>query len=240
MNSKQNIIDAEQVEEKGLTIHEPQSLDKPQHDTEFASEAAKFLVDIIKKNGWSHRLGGKSEHVSYEGWQTAGKYYGHTVKTFDAEYVELGGTWGFKAKAVVVNENTGVEIGSAEAYCMSDEGNWRNKPKFQLASMAQTRAGSKALRQNLGFVVALAGYSPTPVEEMTGDEHNDSSAPANGNSNGHVATEKQINFIHSLLKQKGYTEEQLKQKYEVSTLEELTADQASTIIGNLQKIPAKK
>ena len=32
--------------------------------------------------------------------------------------------------------------------------------------MAQTRAGSKALRQILGFVVALAGYSPTPADEM--------------------------------------------------------------------------
>jgi hypothetical protein len=32
--------------------------------------------------------------------------------------------------------------------------------------MAQTRAGSKALRNALAWVVVLAGYKPTPAEEM--------------------------------------------------------------------------
>lgn len=157
-------------EPKELQLIEPQALDKPKNDTAFAQEAASLLVDIIKKNNWSKRLGGQSEHIQYEGWQTAGKYYGYSVKTFDAEYVEYGGTWGFKAKATVVNESTGIQVGGAEALCMSDEMNWKNKPKFQLASMAQTRAGSKALRQILGFVVALAGYNPTPAEEMIVEE----------------------------------------------------------------------
>jgi len=40
-------------------------------------------------------------------------------------------------------------------------------PWFQLASMAQTRAGAKALRNRLAWVVVLAGYKPTPAEEMT-------------------------------------------------------------------------
>lgn len=153
-------------EPKELQMLEPQALDKPQHDIEFAKASAKFLVDVIKQNNWSKKLGGQSEHIQYEGWQTAGKFYGYTVKTFDAEYIEYGGTWGFKAKAQVVNEKTGLVVGGSEALCMSDEYNWKSKPKFQLASMAQTRAGSKALRQILGFVVALAGYNPTPLEEM--------------------------------------------------------------------------
>lgn len=153
-------------EVKELQLIEPTDLDKPQKDTDFAKAAATLLVDIIKQNNWSKKLGGQSEHIQYEGWQTVGKYYGYLVKTFDSEYVEYGGVWGFKAKATVVNEHTGIEVGGAEAYCMSDEYNWKNKPKFQLASMAQTRAGSKALRQILGFVVALAGYNPTPLEEM--------------------------------------------------------------------------
>jgi hypothetical protein len=36
--------------------------------------------------------------------------------------------------------------------------------------MAQTRATSKALRQPLGFVMQLAGFNPTPAEEMPRDE----------------------------------------------------------------------
>jgi len=39
-------------------------------------------------------------------------------------------------------------------------------PLFQLRSMAQTRACSKALRNVLAWVVVLAGYKPTPAEEM--------------------------------------------------------------------------
>jgi len=43
-------------------------------------------------------------------------------------------------------------------------------PLFQLRSMAQTRAGAKALRNALAWVVVLAGYKPTPAEEMDGAE----------------------------------------------------------------------
>lgn len=44
------------------------------------------------------------------------------------------------------------------------------KPLFQLRSMAQTRAEAKALKQKFSWVVVLAGYSPTPAEELTGNE----------------------------------------------------------------------
>jgi hypothetical protein len=41
-------------------------------------------------------------------------------------------------------------------------------PMFQLRSMAQTRAGSKCLRNCFAWVAVLAGYKPTPAEEMDG------------------------------------------------------------------------
>lgn len=175
---------AKKPDETTITVITPGPLDKPKSDTRFAHESAKFLMDIVKKNNWAKNLGGDKPHLVYEAWQTVGKFYGYTVRTKDAEYVEFGSTIGFKAKAEVVNERTGIVVGGAEALCLNDEDNWKTephqnkwgktipgKPKFQLASMAQTRAGSKALRQILGFVVALAGYNPTPAEEMTGDEN---------------------------------------------------------------------
>ena len=39
-------------------------------------------------------------------------------------------------------------------------------PLFQLSSMAQTRACAKALRNVLSWVAVLAGYRPTPAEEI--------------------------------------------------------------------------
>ena len=44
------------------------------------------------------------------------------------------------------------------------------KPLFQLRSMAQTRAEAKVLKSVFGYVVVLAGYKPTPAEEMTRSE----------------------------------------------------------------------
>lgn len=41
-------------------------------------------------------------------------------------------------------------------------------PLFQLKSMAQTRACAKVLRNVLAWVVVLAGYRPTPAEELDG------------------------------------------------------------------------
>jgi hypothetical protein len=41
-------------------------------------------------------------------------------------------------------------------------------PLFQLASMAQTRAGAKSLANKFRYVAVLAGYEPTPAEEMVG------------------------------------------------------------------------
>lgn len=53
-------------------------------------------------------------------------------------------------------------------------------PLFQLASMAQTRANAKALRNILSWVVVLAGYGTTPAEELddkTTIENNGGGAP---------------------------------------------------------------
>jgi hypothetical protein len=57
-------------------------------------------------------------------------------------------------------------ISAAEAQCTVEEANWKNKELWQLRSMAQTRACAKALRNVLAWIVVLAGYSPTPAEEM--------------------------------------------------------------------------
>jgi hypothetical protein len=152
--------------EKGILL-------KPQKDTNFALAASKILMDVVEQNNWSILLGGKKKHLMYEAWQTIGKYYGYTVKSGEANYVEYGDVKGFEAKAWVIDNKTGIEIGGAEAACLSDEPNWKNKPLFQQKSMAQTRAGAKALRQILGFVVAMAGYNPTPAEEMIKEDVDD-------------------------------------------------------------------
>jgi hypothetical protein len=60
----------------------------------------------------------------------------------------------------------GREVGWGEGRCTRAETNWRGRDDYSLASMAQTRGQSRALRQPLGFVVSLAGYATTPAEEV--------------------------------------------------------------------------
>jgi len=55
-------------------------------------------------------------------------------------------------------------------------------PLFQLMSMAQTRALSKVHSNALRWVVVLAGYNPTPAEEVDGQNTIDDSSDNGANS----------------------------------------------------------
>ena len=56
-----------------------------------------------------------------------------------------------------------------EKMCVGEE----SVPLFQLRSMSQTRACAKALRNALAWVVVLAGFQPTPAEELDDIRGND-------------------------------------------------------------------
>uniref|UniRef100_A0A6M3L609 Uncharacterized protein n=2 Tax=viral metagenome TaxID=1070528 RepID=A0A6M3L609_9ZZZZ len=160
----------------------------PEIVLENARTAARALSDVLSNKKKPVIMNGE-QYLEFEDWQTCGQFYGYTVKTGDAMPVEVDGVKGAKASADIIDIHTGMYLGGAEAYCMRDEDHWNTRPKyewqgegenrkrvkvgdeivpwFQLASMAQTRAGSKALRNRLAWVVVLAGYKATPAEEMT-------------------------------------------------------------------------
>lgn len=131
-----------------------------------AREAARALERVISSNKRKLVEFNGKQFLEFPHWQTIGKFFHTTAGTEEAEFVKLDGTVGFKATAKVIDEKTGLVVGTAEAYCMKDEPNWKTKPLFQLASMAQTRAASKALSNKYRYVAILAGYEPTPGEEV--------------------------------------------------------------------------
>ena len=153
-----------------------------------AKVAAKALVTVLSQKKKPVIMNGE-QYLEMEDWQTCGQFYGYSVKTYGAELVEIDGVKGAKAYADLIDIKTGLVVSGAEAYCMRDEEKWNTRPKyewqgegkdarrvkiadepvpwFQLASMAQTRAGAKAFRNRLAWVVVLAGYKPTPAEEMS-------------------------------------------------------------------------
>lgn len=143
----------------------------PEVATTEAKEAGVQLLKLLDNKPKKVVINGK-RHIEFEDWVTLGNFYGVTVKTGEPEPVEIFDAKGFKASAEVVRVDDGIVIGGASAYCLDNEKNWKNKDYFQMASMAQTRAGSKALSNVLRWVVALSGLAGTPAEEMVGVKQN--------------------------------------------------------------------
>ena len=136
----------------------------PEEVLEEAKKAAKALGDVVRNKKKPVIMNGE-QYLEFEDWQTVGRFYGVTAKIISTDFIQYGEVQGFEAKAVAIRPD-GMEVSAAEAMCLNDEPNWKSKPLFQLRSMAQTRACAKALRNCLAWVVVLAGYRPTPAEEI--------------------------------------------------------------------------
>lgn len=150
------------AEEKDLSIHR-----EPTIVLEEAKKAAKALAQVIAGKKKPVIINGE-QYLEFEDWMTVARFYGITAKVISTSPISFGDVQGFEARAVALKVNTGEEISAAEAMCLNDETNWKNRPLFMLRSMAQTRACAKALRNVLAWVVVLAGYRATPAEEMEG------------------------------------------------------------------------
>ena len=134
-----------------------------------AMRAATALKKVIDAKPHKIILNGEI-YLENEDWLTIARFYGITSRVRSTNYVKFGdeeySSHGFEAIAEAYLVQNDQVISMAESMCLSDESNWKNKPLFQLRSMAQTRASRRVLRQVLGWVVVLAGYKPTPAEEM--------------------------------------------------------------------------
>jgi len=154
----------------------------PELVIEEATRAAKALTGIIEAKPRKIVLNGKT-YLQFEDWQTLGRFYGVTTAAKATRYVEYGDgsnpAKGFECSADALLVATNQVISCAHAICLDDEANWRGKPLYQLKSMAQTRACAKALRNVLAWVVVLAGYAPTPAEEMDSDPKVQTVGPSN-------------------------------------------------------------
>lgn len=177
-----------------------------------AQRAAAALQDVITRKNKPVMFKGE-QYLEFEDWQTVGRFYGVTAKAVSVDPVELGNARGFKAVAIAIAAD-GREISRAEAYCVTDEPTWKDKPLFQLASMAQTRACAKALRNVLAWVVVLAGYRGTPAEELPREEAPRSTRPVNPTPRtprgSGLITEPQQKRLFAIAKQHGWTTEQLR------------------------------
>lgn len=154
------------MEDKSL-VPMDQVYQTPNDVVAMASEKAKALQGVVKQRKNPLIIGGK-QYLQFEDWQTLGRFDGVTAGVDWTQALEGCATEGFLAHASCWQN--GVIISSAEGQCDRTEAKWKDKPMFQLRSMAQTRACAKCLRNVLAWVAVLAGYEATPAEEMVVEE----------------------------------------------------------------------
>ena len=133
-----------------------------------AAELAGQLAIIINKQNLATVIKGK-RFVNVEGWTTLATMLGVTAR--EVCTVEQEGI--YVATVELVRMSDGACISRASAECGSpDELDkygkpiWSNRPRYARRSMAQTRATGKACRLAFSWIMSLAGYEPTPAEEM--------------------------------------------------------------------------
>src|SRR4030042_1921913 len=149
---------------EALEVYQGAMTRRPQEVLEEAKTAAKALGEVVAGKKKPVIIQGE-QYLEFEDWQTVGRFYGISAKIISTNFIQLGDVQGFEARAVALRVD-GQEVSGAEAMCLNDESNWKGRPLFMLRSMAQTRACAKALRNVLAWVVVLAGYRPTPAEEI--------------------------------------------------------------------------
>lgn len=164
--SKEVALKEDQIEEKDqevLLMPAVRPLD-PHSIILSATRAAEALMEVVEQKGLYQKIGEK-KYLQYEAWVLLGRFNNLTPVVEYSRPCQYNESSGWEARVRVL-DGEGREVSAAESMCLRDEPNWRDKPEFQLRSMAQTRAASKALRMKLGFVAALAGFEPTPAEEL--------------------------------------------------------------------------
>lgn len=145
----------------------------PKEQVRFATEMADVLTNIIKKQGMYVTIQGK-EHVKVEGWQTLGTFLGITARESKVTRLDDGS---YEASVDLVKFSDGTIIGGASALCSIKEKRWGNADEFARRSMAITRATGKAYRCAFSWIITLAGFQPTPAEEMPDADKKETTKP---------------------------------------------------------------
>ena len=131
-----------------------------------ATGMAKTLADIITSRRLYTTINGK-KYVQVEGWSTLGAMMGVLPREVEVYERENGD---FEATVELIRTSDCAVVGRASSIVSGDEKLWKGRERYARRSMAVTRATGKAYRLGFSWIMSLAGYEPTPAEEMPVEE----------------------------------------------------------------------
>lgn len=206
--------------------------------TDYATALAKIIEDkklfaVIRER----------KHTQVEGWTTLGAMLGVFPHVdWSKRIPDKDGHIVYEAR-VSIQTLDGREIASAEMLCSTREKNWKGRDEYAVKSMAQTRATSKAFRLALSWIMVLAGYEATPLEEIIASEQfsnggrkSKKQQPKEQAQNPKIGAEAEK--IKQLLEEREISDAMRKQV--IDQLPKLTKKQAEGWIKNLEKKPMKE
>ena len=160
-------------EDKALTVTNQEVVLSPAEVVDIATKQAKLLMNIVEQTKCFQEISGK-KYLMVEAWETIGAFNRTHAETDWTEPITKDNeTIGYKAHVQLFKD--GLVVGGAvmpcyftENCCKGKEGDAKHKAAM---SAAQTFATSKAYRMNYSYVAILAGFQPTPAEEMMESEN---------------------------------------------------------------------
>jgi hypothetical protein len=171
---------AEKMQGKDVVLVDPDSLPdgvqfgtlpigSPKELIERATSIATALKKVVDDKHLYIDIRNK-RHTYVEGWTCMLAMIGVTPREEGSQRFPDGSWEG----TVGLYASDGHKVGGASALCGVDETDakggltWASRPEYARKSMALTRATGKAARLSFSWIMVLAGYSPTPAEEMDG------------------------------------------------------------------------
>lgn len=139
-------------------------------------EVADILKDFIEQNKLATEVQGKN-FPQVEAWQFAGLQFGLVAQADDLKDISVTNDKGereikYQASVEIMDLKTNYVVGKGFAVCSNKEQGKKFYQEYAIASMAQTRAIGKGFRILLSVIIKMAGYEPTPSEEMDGYDTN--------------------------------------------------------------------
>lgn len=127
--------------------------------------AIAFGMTTIAKRPTLEPTAGEMLPVYKKKYHPNGKL-GWQDKRYDLEEVRKTPEVKYSCEADIFDKNDR-KIGYGFSICSNREELKRSMDEYAIASLAQTRAIAKAIKNLIGFIIKEAGYDETPAEEIT-------------------------------------------------------------------------
>lgn len=168
-----------------------------------ASAQASAIMKVIEEKHLSVRIG-SGKHILIEAWTALAQANRKRFDTIELRVDDSPNAYTVRACVGLRDIDTGELVAKAWASCSKSEKLWKDRDDYAVESMAQTRAAGKVARLVYGWVIALAGYSATPAEEVVGPNSLDADQRSAYEAAWKNADKDMRNEVLNFLREKGY------------------------------------